>query len=116
MDIYHIWFDLKPGTPDVQFVERTQAYLGHLVEEQKIHSFRITRKKLGFAPAGWGDFHVMIEVANLAGLDAAFEYVATRAGEVEGLHAAVNQLVQNARFALYRDFPDPLRQRGQERF
>jgi hypothetical protein len=116
MDIYHIWFDLKPGTSDTQFVERTQAYLGHLVEQQKVHSFRITRKKLGFAPPGYGDFHVMIEVANLAGLDAAFEYVATRAGEVEGLHAAVNQLVQNARFALYRDFPDPVRQRGQERF
>jgi hypothetical protein len=116
MDIYHIWFDLKPGTSDVQFVERVQAYLGHLAEQGKIHSFRITRKKLGLAPPGYGDFHVTIEVTDLSGLDAAFQYVATRAGEVEGLHAAVNQLVQNARFALYRDFPDPVRKRGEERF
>jgi hypothetical protein len=28
----------------------------------------------------------------------------------------VNQLVKNASFALYRDFPDPFRERGQERF
>ena len=116
MDIYHIWFDLKPGTSDVQFVERVQVYLGHLVEQGKIQSFRITRKKLGLAPEGYGDFHVTIEVTDLAGLDAAFQYVATRAGEVEGLHGAVNQLVQNARFALYRDFPDPVRKRGEERF
>jgi len=116
MDIYHAWFDLKPGTSDVQFVDRVQAYLGHLVSEAKIHSFRITRKKLGLAPPEFGDFHVMIEVANLAELDTAFQYVAHRAGAVEGLHASVNQLVQNARFALFRDFPDPVRERGQERF
>ena len=28
----------------------------------------------------------------------------------------VNALVQNLTFALYRDFPDPVRQRGQEKF
>jgi hypothetical protein len=116
MNIYHIWFDLKPGTPDMPFVERTQAYLGHLVAQEKIHSFRITRSKLGLSPPGQGDFHIMIEVVNLTELDTAFDYVATRAGEVEGFHAGVNQYVQNIRFALYRDFPDPVRKRGEERF
>ena len=116
MDIYHIWFDLKPGTSDTQFVERLNAYLGRLVADEKIHCFRVMRKKLGLGPAELGDFHVTIEVTDLAALDQAFNYVARRAGEVEGLHAAVNQLVQNARFALYRDFPDPVRERGEERF
>ncbi|HVW28306.1 MAG TPA: DUF6614 family protein [Polyangiaceae bacterium] len=116
MDVYHIWFDLKPGTSDTQFVERLNAYLGHLVAEEKIRSFRVTRKKLGLGPPELGDFHVTIEVTDLAELDKAFNHVARRAGEVEGLHAAVNQHVQNARFALYRDFPDPVRERGEERF
>jgi hypothetical protein len=116
LDIYHVWFDLKPGTSDVTFVEHAQAYLGHLVSAGKIRSFRITRRKLGFSPPGLGDFHVMIEVDGLAELDSAFQHVAKRAGEVEGLHASVNQLVKNASFALYRDFPDPFRQRGEERF
>lgn len=116
MDVYHIWFDLKPGTSDTQFVERVDQYLGHLVAQGKIQSFRVTRKKLGLAPPGFGDFHVTIEVTSLAELENAFQYVASRAGEVEGLHAAVNQLVENARFALYRDFPDKVRERGEERF
>jgi hypothetical protein len=116
MDIYHVWFDLKAGTSDVTFVEHAQAYLGHLVEVGKVRGFRITRRKLGFSPTGMGEFHVMIEVSGLAELDATFQHVARRAGEVEGLHAAVNQLVQNAAFALYRDFPDPFRERGEEKF
>jgi hypothetical protein len=116
MDIYHVWFDLKPGASDVKFVEHAQAYLGHLATEGKIRSFRITRRKLGLAPPGFGEFHVMIETQGLAELDAAFQHVARRAGEVEGLHASVNQLVQNTRFALYRDFPDAFREHGEEAF
>jgi hypothetical protein len=116
MDVYHVWFDLKPGTSDVTFVEHAQGYLGHLVTAKKIQGFRITRRKLGFSPPGMGEFHVMIETENLAELDSAFQHVARRSGEVEGLHAAVNQLVTNARFALYRDFPDPFRERGGEKF
>ena len=58
----------------------------------------------------------MIEVKDLAQLDNAFARVASRSEPVEGFHFAVNSLVQNARFGLYRDFPDPFRQRGQEKF
>ena len=116
MDIYHVWFDLKPGTSDTRFVDHAEAYLGHLVSSQKLRSFRITRRKLGLGPSNIGEFHVMLEVANLAELDDAFNYVASRAGVVEGLHASVNQLVQNLTFALYRDFPDPVRKRGEEQF
>ncbi len=35
---------------------------------------------------------------------------------MEGFHFGVNSLVANAQFALYRDFPDAHRQRGEERF
>jgi hypothetical protein len=35
---------------------------------------------------------------------------------VESLHHAVNSRVKNLFFALYRDFPDAGRVRGQERF
>jgi len=31
-------------------------------------------------------------------------------------HHCVNAMVQDVYFALYRDFPDPARVRGQERF
>jgi hypothetical protein len=42
--------------------------------------------------------------------------VAERSEPTEGYHFGVNSLVQTVRFALYRDFPDPQRQRGAERF
>ena len=39
-----------------------------------------------------------------------------RAEPIEGLHHGLNSLVQNARFALYRDFPDAHRRFGEEKF
>ena len=58
----------------------------------------------------------MIEVEDLAQLDRAFTAVSERANPVESLHAAVNQSVSSFRAALYRDFPDAHRKRGEERF
>jgi len=42
--------------------------------------------------------------------------VASRADPTESFHHAVNSLVRDPIFALYRDFPDSVRQRGQEKF
>ena len=116
MNIYHVWCDLKPGVGDLTFSEKVSGYLGHLKEQGLIDGYRLTRRKLGLAPAGLGEFHLMIEVRGLAQLDTAFEHVAGRREPVEGFHFGVNSLVQNPVFALYRDFPDPVRHRGEERF
>ena len=114
MNIYHVWCDLKPGVGDLTFSENVGAYLGHLKEQGLIEGFRLTRRKLGLG--GPGEFHLMIEIRDLAQLDAAFEQVSGRREPVEGFHFGVNSLVTNATFALYRDFPDPTRHAGEERF
>lgn len=111
MDLYHIWCDLKPGEGDLDFADNVARYLGGLKSDGLIERFRLTRRKLGLGPDGLGDFHIMIETNDLAQLDAAFRKVATRAGEVETVHARVYRAVENLRFALYRDFPDPERAR-----
>jgi hypothetical protein len=116
MDIYHSWCNLKPGVSDTDFSDRVAGYLGHLQEQGLIVGWRLTRRKLGLAPRELGDFHLMIEVKDLAQLDSAFAHVASRRNLVEGLHFAVNSMVTDATFALYRDFPDPVRQRGEEKF
>ena len=116
MDIYHVWCDLKPGMGDLVFAEKAAAYLGHLKQQGLIEAFRVTRRKLGFGPPGLGEFHLMIETRDLAQLDAAFNRAAARREPVEGFHHGVNSLVVNATFALYRDFPDPVRETGEERF
>jgi hypothetical protein len=114
MDIYHIWCDPKPGIGDLDIQQQVAAYLGHLQDQKVIEARRLTRRKLGLGPPTHGEFHVMIEARNLAQLDAAFNRVASRRDPVEGFH--FNSLVQNAVFALYRDFPDPVSHQGEERF
>lgn len=116
MDIYHGWGDLKPGVSDMELAESFERFMTHLKQRGVIEGWRLTRSKLGFSPPGLGEFHFMLEVNNLAQLDEAFNHVATRAGEVESNHHGVNSLLRNVQFALYRDFPDPVRQIGEEKF
>jgi hypothetical protein len=116
MDIYHTWCNLKPGIRDTEFCDRVGAYLGHLKEQGLIVGWRLARRKLGLAPRELGEFHLMIEVKDMAQLDRAFAHVASRRNPVEGLHVSVNSMVTDATFALYRDFPDAVRHRGEEKF
>jgi hypothetical protein len=116
MDIYHVWGDLKPGVRDTVFADNVATYMGHLKDQGLIEGWRLTRRKLGLGPPALGEFHLMVEVRDLAQLELAFQRVASRREPVEGVHFGVNSLVQNAMFALYRDFPDAFRHRGDERF
>ena len=114
MDVYEISVDLQPGVRDTQFVAALDAYLGMLQADGRIESWRLLRRKLGLGAGA--EFKVLIETRDLAQLDAAFTLVSTRAEPVEGAHHGVNSLVTNFQAALYRDFPDPQRQTGEERF
>mgnify|MGYP001182253428 CR=1 FL=1 len=116
MDVYQISCDLRPGVRDHQFVEALNGYLGALKTNGKIEGWRLLRRKLGLGMPGLGEFQILIETRDLAQLDAAFAAVSTRNEPVEGAHHGVNSLVVNFQAALYRDFPDPHRQRGEERF
>ena len=116
MDIYHGFFDLKPGESDVGFADELTAFLDFLRSEGRIEGWRLMRRKLGLGPKEMGEFHLMIEVRDLAQLDDAFMTVSGRAGEFELKHATVNQKIASIAFALYRDFPDPHRRRGEEEF
>ena len=116
MDVYEIWCDLAPGARDMEFSEAVGRYLDGLAADGAIAGWRLTRRKLGFGAAGLGEFHIAIEVTGLDQLDRAFERVSARRDPVESFHHAVNSRVVNFQAALYRDFPDPHRHRGDERF
>jgi uncharacterized protein DUF6614 len=116
VDVYHIWFNLKPEVRDLDFVGSARAYLDHLKEAGCLAGYRITRCKLGLAPPQLREWHIAIDVENLSQLEAAFSRVSTRADPIESFHHAVNSKVQDAFFALYRDFPDVHRATGQEKF
>jgi hypothetical protein len=114
MDVYELSVDLRPGVRDLDFVAALDAYLGGLVERGAIESWRLLRRKLGLGSGT--EFKVLIETRDLAQLDAAFRVVSARDEPVEGVHHGVNSLVTNFQASLYRDFPDPHRITGQERF
>jgi len=116
LDIYHGFFTLKAGTKDLEFAKDLQRFMEHLVAREKIASWRLMRRKLGLGPQEFGEFHLMIEVEGLAQLDDAFNLAATRADDVEPLHFGVNSKIAEVKFALYRDFPDPVRKTGEELF
>jgi len=116
MNIYHIWARLKPGVNDLEFVESVHKYLRALSSEGKLENYRVMRRKLGLGSAELLDFHIMIEFSNLTQFDQTFAEVATRSEPVESLHHAVNSKVAEIKTALYRDFPDEVRQKGQEKF
>ena len=116
MDHYHIWCGLKDGVRDTDFADAAHAYFAHLKTKKLISGYRITRRKLGLGPAQLPEWHLVVETDGLAQLDEAFSHVSSRADPVEGFHHAVNSLVDDVFFALYRDFPDKSRERGQERF
>lgn len=116
MNHYHTWFDLKPGTKDMEFARSMARYMDHLKERGLIEGWRLTRRKLGFGPPDLGEFHIVMETRDLAQLDAAFEHVAGRREPVEGVHFGINAHVRNLKIGLYRDFPDAVRHEGEERF
>ncbi|HVC54274.1 MAG TPA: DUF6614 family protein [Stellaceae bacterium] len=116
MNVYHAWFNLKDGVHDLEFAASVRAYLDHLKERGLIEGYRVTRRKLGLAPPQLPEFHVTLDFATMAQMDEAFGRVSARAEPIEGFHHAVNSQVKDAFFALYRDFPDPGRVTGQERF
>ncbi len=116
MDIYHVWCNLKPGVKDTEFVQGVEEYLDNLKANQQLVGYRITRAKLGFKPPQLREFHITLDFLDLSQLQTAFDRVAARTDPIESLHQAVNSKVQDIFFALYRDFPDATRVRGQERF
>jgi hypothetical protein len=116
MDIYHGWCDLKPGVQDTAFASAFQTYMRHLAESGAIEKWRLTRRKLGLGPRELGEFHFMIETRDLAQLEKAFALAASRREPTESVHHALNSLVTNITFGLYRDFPDAVRHTGEEKF
>ena len=84
------------------------SFLDHLVSENKMVSYRITRCKMGFRSIqDLPEWHIMMEFIDMAQLERAFQRVAPLEGELESKHRSFNQFVAgNIQHALYRDWPD----------
>jgi hypothetical protein len=107
VDIYHIWADKEGDISDKEWVDNMKSFLDHLVTENKMQSYRITRCKMGFRSLDIPEWHIMMEFNNMAQMDSAFDRVAPLEGELEHKHKSSNQFVSGTiQHALYRDWPD----------
>jgi hypothetical protein len=107
MDIYHIWADKKGEISDSNWVDNMRSFLDHLIQENKMVSYRITRCKMGFRSIqDLPEWHIMMEFTGMDQLEHAFQRVAPLEGELESKHRSFNQFVEgNIQHALYRDWP-----------
>lgn len=107
MDIYHIWADKEGDISDLEWVNNMRSFLDHLVSENKMVGYRITRCKMGFRSIqDLPEWHIMMEFNGMGQMESAFQRVAPLEGELEDKHKSFNQFVaDNIQHALYRDWP-----------
>ena len=109
MNVYAIWVDLIDSHDDLEFAKAIERYLNHFKNQGFAESWTLERRKLGFSPDGFGEFHVRILTKDLDTLDKMFYSAASRRGDVQKFHADVYSRVKNFKAALYRSFPDDVR-------
>jgi hypothetical protein len=109
-DLYTIWANKEGDISDIDFVENMRGFLQHLVDEDKMLSFRITRCKMGFRSiADMPEWMILMDFKNMAQMDEAFKRVVPQQGELEVKHKSFNQFVSgDIQHALFRDWPDQL--------
>lgn len=109
MNLYHASIDLKDDAKALAFAHALDLWMSKLKDEGLIGDWRLLRRKLNLASDECRDFLLEIEVEDLAQLDRAFRYAGGHDDEVARLHNQVHAMVGEARFGLYRPFPDPER-------
>jgi hypothetical protein len=110
MDLYTIWADKKDDITDLEWVNEMRKFFDHLVAEDKMVSYRITRCKMGFRSiADMPEWMIIMEFQDMAQMELAFKRVAKKEGELEEKHQGFNKFVAgNIQHALFRDWPDTL--------
>ena len=109
MNLYSCSIDLKDDAKALSFANAVENWMSHLKAEGVIENWRLLRRKLNLASDCHRDFLLEIELRDLTQLDQAFHMLGRQDDQVAGLYRAVNTLIAEARFALYRPFPDPER-------
>ena len=85
-----------------------KSFLDHLVGEEKMVSYRVTRCKMGFRSMDIPEWHIMMEFNDMAQLEMAFKRVAPLEGDLESKHKSFNQFAENLQHAYFRDWPDQI--------
>jgi hypothetical protein len=109
-DLYTIWADKEGDISDIDWVNGMRRFFDHLIAEDKMITYRITRCKMGFRSiADMPEWMIIMEFTDMAQMERAFQRVAKKQGELEEKHQSFNQFVSgNIQHALFRDWPDQI--------
>tara|TARA_Y100001938_G_C7849889_1_gene310275 strand:+ start:201 stop:524 length:324 start_codon:yes stop_codon:yes gene_type:complete len=104
MNIYTIYAELAQGVKANEFVDRITEYFTTL---PTLHSFRITRMKLGFRSKDLGEWRIDMEFKTMQDLDDAMDNVLNKTDTIQS-HIGFSKLVDpdSLDHFLYRDYPD----------
>jgi hypothetical protein len=107
-DLYTIWADKEGDISDTDWVNGMKQFFDHLISEDRMLDYRITRCKMGFRSiADMPEWMIIMEFRDMAQMESAFQRVARKQGELEEKHQSFNQFVSgNIQHALFRDWPD----------
>ena len=106
MNIYTIYAELVEGVKPNEFVERITEYFATLTT---LHTFRITRMKLGFRSKDLGEWRIDMEFKTMQDLDDAMNHVLNKK-DTMNTHLGFSKLVDadSLDHFLYRDYPDEI--------
>jgi hypothetical protein len=108
MNYYHIWANPISNVDAKDFALKMRRFLDQLVSMGRMHSYKLTRMKLGFRSIELPEFHIIMEFNTMQQLDDAMTSILENELNIEESHVAFNQLVDGdtIHHALYRDYPD----------
>lgn len=109
MNLYCCQIDLKHDARALAFAKAVDDWMSFLKSEGVIGEWCLFRRKLNLTSGSYRDFLLQIEVEDMSQLDRAFRLCGRKDEHIETLYRAVNTLVGQADFGLYRPFPDPER-------
>ena len=109
MNLYTCSIDLKDEAKALAFAHAVSDWMEFLQSKEVIGNWRLLRRKLNLASDSHRDFILHIEVENLTQLDRAFRLSGSQDEQIAKLYRAVNTLIEQEEFGLYRPFPDPER-------
>ena len=105
MNVYTIYADIVEGSNPREFVTNMRKFLDAL---PTLHSYRITRMKLGFRSMDLPEFRIDMDFQTMQDLDDAMTNVIRNDDNIEQHHVSFNSMVdvETIQHFLYRDFPD----------
>ena len=107
MNLYHCSIDLHDDARALSFANLIGEWMKRMQAANVIGDWRLMRRKLNLASDECRDFLLEIEVDDLSQLERAFKFVKSSDDDNEKLYNQIHGMIAEAKFGLYRPFPDP---------